>query len=351
MKLFLIGLFLVFTLFFGNNAFSSNAVVETLIQDNGWGVTAVDPQTNKVYITNFKSDTVTVLDGETDKPISEIKVGNTPYGLGINTETKILYVALERADILAIVNSTTSQIIKEITLSKPYDIAVNSKSNMVYVTSDKEGVVTVLDGSLNEIITTLDVLNPCGIAVNENTNMVYVTSESENKVYVFDGSKNNLIASIDVGSSPRGVVANSNTNMVYVTNQMTGTVSVIDGEKNQVIDSISVGETPRRIVVNPSTNLIYVSNQIPNTLSVIDGATNKVVDSIPVEQPFELMINPKTGKIYSTYFGYSGLSIVNDTMSKDSLENYYGIIVAGIIAGGAALFIVFKRKKHLAKVK
>jgi len=66
---FLISLTLVFTVFFENNASSSSDFVETLEQDNGWGVTTVDPETNKVYITNFKSNTVTVLDGEQLQPI------------------------------------------------------------------------------------------------------------------------------------------------------------------------------------------------------------------------------------------------------------------------------------------
>jgi len=117
-----------------------------------------------------------------------------------------------------------------------------------------------------------------------------------------------------------------------------------------VVDTILVGETPRRIVVNPDTNLVYVSNQIPNSLTVIDGRTNEVVDSIPVEQPYELMINPKTNKIYASYFGYSGLSIVNDdVMRKDSSENFetiIGVLGAGALAGGIAFFIIRKKKKN-----
>jgi len=57
--LFLISVTLVFTAFFGDSALSSSVLVETLEHDNGWGVTAIDPETNKVYITNFKSNTVT----------------------------------------------------------------------------------------------------------------------------------------------------------------------------------------------------------------------------------------------------------------------------------------------------
>ena len=105
------------------------------------------------------------------------------------------------------------------------------------------------------------------------------------------------------------------------------------------MSTIPVGETPRRVVVNPYTNLVYVSNQISNSLSVIDGVTNEVVDSIPVEQPYELMRNPNTNKIYSTYFGYSSLSIVSEEIiEQDSPVNEILILVAGLAIAGAIVF-------------
>jgi len=332
-----------------DSAFASSSVlVDKIEQNEGWGVSAVDPETNKVYVTNFKSTTVTVVDGTTNKALSVIEVGKTPYGIGINTSTKMLYVALEYNDTLAIVNTTSSEIIKSINLTKPYDIAVNSKTNKVYVTSDKAHLVSVLDGSTNEIISTFDVDKPCGIAVNEATNMVYVTNESANNLYIIDGSTNNVITILDVGKSPRGVVANPHTNMVYVTNQLSGTVDVIDGFKNKVVDTISVGDTPRRVVVNSDSNTLYVSNQISNSLSVIDGATNEVIDTIPVEQPFELMINPKTNKLYATYSGHSTLSIVNDVVRNqgtfDDSNRIIGMLGAGAIAAIIAFFIIQKKK-------
>ena len=78
--LFLLSLTLVFTVFFGDDALSSSVLVETIERENGWGVTTIDPETNKVYITNFKSNTVTVLDGITDKLVSEIVVGDGVNG-------------------------------------------------------------------------------------------------------------------------------------------------------------------------------------------------------------------------------------------------------------------------------
>lgn len=348
-SLIIIGGYLVYFTFSDMvGATASSVLVDDLEKNEGWGVAAVDPETFKVYVTNFKSTTVTVIDGNTNKAVSEIEVGRSPYGIGINTVTKMLYVALEYNDTLAIVNATSGDIIKKIDLVKPYDIAVNSKTNKVYVTSDKAHLVSVLDGSTNEIISTFNVDKPCGIAVNEETNMVYVTSESTNNVYIIDGSKNNLVTTIDVGKSPRGVIANPNTNMIYVANQLSGTVDVIDGSKNKIIDTITVGTTPRRVVVNPDTNILYVSNQISNSLSVIDGKTNKVIDSIPVKQPFELVMNQKTNKIYATYYGHSILSIVNDVARKqntlDDSRTIIGMLGAGAVSAVIAFLVIQKKK-------
>jgi YVTN family beta-propeller protein len=314
----------------------------------GWGVAAVDTETSKVYVTNFKSTTVTVIDGNTNKNVSEIEIGSSPYGIGINSNTKILYIAREHADILTVVNATSGKIIKEVPLVSPYDIAVNSKTNMVYVTSDSSHLVSVLDGSSNQIVTTFKINDPCGIGVNEATNMVYVTSESANKLHVIDGAKNILLSSIDVGKSPRGIIANPRTNLVYVTNQLSGTVDVIDGIQNKIVNTITVETTPRRVVVNPNTNILYVSNQISNSISVIDGSTNQVIDSIPVEQPFELAINPKTNKLYATYFGYPMLSIVNDVVREQDQKSGYSTIIsvlaAGALAAGITFFVIQKKK-------
>src|SRR3990172_10305988 len=86
------------------NAIATGSVlVDKIEQSDGWGVVTVDPDTSKVYVTNFKSTTVTVIDGNTNTPVSVIEVGSSPYGIGINTETKILFVAREHNDTLAIV--------------------------------------------------------------------------------------------------------------------------------------------------------------------------------------------------------------------------------------------------------
>ena len=271
----------------------------------------VNEKTNTVYVTDFYAGKLHIIDGHTDEVIESIKVIKTPFGVGINPETDMIYVGGEFANILLVINAVTKQVESEIPLKDPYDIAVNPTNNMIYVTSDRSDSVYVIDGKTNQVVTSFEVLVPCGIAVNPATGMVYVTSESENLVHVYDGNTNEMVTTINVEESPRGVTVNPITNLVYVTNQESNSVSVIDGSSNESIDSIPAGELPRRIVVNPQTNTIYVSNQGSKDISVIDGSNNKIIETIQVAEPFELALNSKTNKLYAMYIG-SKLSVISN---------------------------------------
>ncbi|QLH04314.1 hypothetical protein C5F49_02515 [Nitrosopumilus oxyclinae] len=272
----------------------------------------VNENANVIYVTDFFAGKLVEIDGNTEKISGYINTTKTPFGVGYNPGTDLIYVGGEFANVVKVINAGTKEVEKTIQMNSPYDIAVNSENNLIYITSDRTNSVFVIDGITNEIISKLNVNKPCGIAVNEKTGNVYVTSETDDTVHVFD-EKNNLIDVIQVESSPRGVAVNEITNIIYVTNQETNTVSVIDGVENTVIKSIPVGEIPRRIAIQHDANLIYVTNHASNNISVIDGETNSIVKTIPVNAPFEIVINEKTNKLYSMYYGNQAVSVIQNT--------------------------------------
>lgn len=312
----------------------------------------VNEETNKVYITDFFGGKLIVLDGNTDEVLESIKVVRTPFGVGINPQTDLIYVGGEYANTLSVINATNNQEIKQLELLDPYDIAVDSNHNKIYVTSDRQNSVFVVDGTTNEIVSSFDVLIPCGIAVNPITGMVYVTSESENQVHVWDGNSNQEISIIKVQESPRGVTVNPNTNMIYVTNQESNTVSVIDGEKNILVDQINVGDIPRRVISDSKSNLIYVTNQESSDISVIDGKTSKVIQSIPVTEPFEIAINSESGKLYSMYYG-SGMSVISKASGLASPLKQFsqGVEPLDIVCPDDLVLILKNSNQHPACVK
>jgi len=137
----MVGLFSSLGLVFFNDDQKSFAQLTSSVKsykvEGGTGTVAVNPNTNLVYVTNTRSDTVSVFDGTTNNLLSTFEVGRTPFGIGVNPNTNMLYVGLEHKDILAVVDGSTNEIVKNIEITGPYDIAVNDVTNMIYVTSKK----------------------------------------------------------------------------------------------------------------------------------------------------------------------------------------------------------------------
>lgn len=95
-------------------------------------------------------------------------------------------------------------------------------------------------------------------------------------------------------------------------------VSVIDGSTNTVVDEIEVGTEPYGIVVNPNTNKIYIVNSGSGSVSVLNGATNTVimVEINMGSQPYALAVNSRTNKIYVADYGTSCVAVINGSLNK-----------------------------------
>ncbi len=231
---------------------------------------AVNPTTDKVYITNADFNSVTVMSSRTDKIIDTISVGSSPRGITVNPVTNNVYVANYESDSVTVIEST-------------------------------------IDGVKDKVVTTIPVgSTPYGIAVNPATNKVYVANSGSNSVSVIDISinrTNRVIDTIEVGHNPVGVAINQNTNMIYVTNFNSNSVSMIDGSADEVMDTIEVGHNPSGIDINSRTDIVYVANYGSNSVSVIDtkntlmsveGNESKLTDnetSVHVDAPERFYID------------------------------------------------------------
>jgi YVTN family beta-propeller protein len=245
---------------------------------------AVNPVTKNVYVTNEFSNTVSVINGVTERVADTITVGSFPYGIAVNPFNDRIYVTNRGSNTVTVIDSPTNTKLSDISVgNSPVGIAVNPSSNWIYVTNINSGTVSVIDGITNKVTDTISVDKaPYGVAINPITNKVYVSNIQSSTVSVIDGKTNKVSATITVGKSPVGVSANTISNIVYITNHLSNTVSVIDGKTNKVSATITVGKSPVGVSANPVTNKIYVTNIQSSTVSVIDGRINKITRTISV---------------------------------------------------------------------
>jgi YVTN family beta-propeller protein len=271
--------------------------------------------TNKIYVANYLSANVTVIDGTTNSTTT-VQAALHPVAVAVNEATNKIYVANEgfggplgngdRGSVTVIdgaTNLTTTVI--DPNANGPSAVVVNPATSKVYVANRWTGNVTVIDGATNSTTTVTDPnagangLGAIALAVNPTTNKVYVANgfcalpggcSNPGNVTVIDGTTNSTTTISDPNAiSPNSVAVNTVTNKIYVANAGDypapnhGNVTVIDGATNSVTTlTDSNALAPVGVAVNQTANKIYVADANDSGLTgkggvtVIDGATNSL---------------------------------------------------------------------------
>ncbi len=245
----------------------------------------MNPITNKIYVANQYSNTISVIDGSNDQIISTIKVESFPYDLDINPFNNRIYVTNRGSDSVSVIDGSTNAKLANITVGRsPVGVVVNPSSNWIYVTNINSKSISVIDGISNTVVKTIPITGiPYAVDVNPLTNRIYVSDFGDNVILVIDGSSNKVIGSIPVGDRPSGINVNIRQNIVYVANYLSNTVSIVNATNYKLIKNIPVGKSPVGISMNPVTKKIYVSNIGDNTVSVIDTGMNIKLHDISLD--------------------------------------------------------------------
>src|SRR2546425_436196 len=165
-----------------------------------------DAGNGHVYVANFVSNSVSVIDGTT--VVATVPVGNNPHGVVYDSGNGYVYVA-------------------------------NYNSNNV----NGSNTVSVIDGTT--IVATIPVgSNPDALAYDSQKGYVYVANYGSGNVSVISG--NTVVAWIPVGEYPDALAYDSGNGCIYVARYYAGTVSVIC-----TIAPPSAPSAPRNLTAGP----------------------------------------------------------------------------------------------------
>jgi YVTN family beta-propeller protein len=132
---------------------NSNLTPAGLTLDNSPIFIAVNPTTNRIYVTNSASNIVSVVDGLTNTIEANVTLGSYPYGIAVNPETNLIYVATPRSNMTYVIDGATNHIVDTLTIPKeffPYFISVNPNINRFYVVGTN-GVLDSFDSNTDEL--------------------------------------------------------------------------------------------------------------------------------------------------------------------------------------------------------
>jgi YVTN family beta-propeller protein len=170
----------------------SNTVIQTITAITSANGIAHDPVNNIIWVTNYDTDRVTPIQANGDATsftvLSSLPVGNGPWGVAY--VGGYVYVVNNLENSVTVIDAAPTPTI-EGTLtgwfSQPYHVAANPNAGKVYVANFGNGTLTVINGTSVSSVVDLFSSQPYGVAVDEIRNVVYVATVSSHRVVAVDG--------------------------------------------------------------------------------------------------------------------------------------------------------------------
>src|SRR5205809_466781 len=199
----------------------NGTVVATIPVGNGPIGVGYSGGSGYVYVTNYESNSVSVIDRTT--VVATIRVGNGPAAAGYDGGNGYVYVANELSNNVSVINRTT--VVGTVAVgNQPEGVGYDNRSGYIYVANFGSNNVSVINGTT--VVATIPVgIYPIGVAYDSGNGYVYVANQGSNNVSVIN--QTTVVATVPVGNNPPGVGYDSANRYVYVANFGSSTVSVI----------------------------------------------------------------------------------------------------------------------------
>jgi DNA-binding beta-propeller fold protein YncE len=312
---------------------------------------AIDPLTHRLYASSSGTFQIHEIDLTTNTIVSTVSLHEQPCQIAVNPATNRVYVTLDRCppivplagtgapsaapggrpattpgtgSLLVLDGASLAPLAQIPTGFGPDSVAVDALANKIYVGNAgcvinnppffvPDNSVTAIDGSTNvgtkiqagplSIFTTLD-----AVSVEPTLHQVYA-SFFNGLVTTIDGTTNTVSGKLHSAFGAVDMDTNASTHRLYVATSE-GPVSVFDAQTGAFVANVTlpgdqVGHVGTFIAVNPTLNRAYVSKsfcQSPCTVPdvwVLDGATNTAPVSFTVRiTPSSLATDPTTNRLY-----------------------------------------------------
>lgn len=212
----------------------------------------------KVYVANTGAASISLVDLETKKELSRIKVGNKPYGIALSRDEKLLAVGVE-----------------------------GEESVKIYSTSTHEQVSSVKIGPMSND----------HIGLTPDGKNFAVANYHSNSLVLIDVVKHKISERVDGFSAPHVIKFGPVSKRAFLTLKKELGIGVFDfstGEKKVLPLKVN----PRSLTFSPDESKLYFASFWVDGIFEFDIVSGKVARFIPIQPP-----RGNTGPMEVTYHG------------------------------------------------
>jgi YVTN family beta-propeller protein len=279
---------------------------------------AVNPHTNRVYVSDRDGRAVVVVDGVTNTVIGRVIVGGKPGEIAVDPDANRLYVATSDPDTLVVIDGETNTLVGAVPMPlSPAGVAVNPATHRGYVAASHfapgtSAFIFVVDGATAQAVGTI--VTPCcstDLALIPETNRLYALNSPSMTGYRIDLTSNAVLDAFPAGSVPNDIVVDRLHHRLYVLRAI-GQIGVIDTDTNTQVGTIGLGvglaggpvSTWGELTINETSQRLYAlawrsTDGDTGRLWIADAVTMQPLGSVPAgDRPSGVAVNPATGLVY-----------------------------------------------------
>jgi YVTN family beta-propeller protein len=248
---------------------------------------AVSHDGSRVYVSHFRSGSVTLIDTGTDSVATVLGSSPGAYGVAPTFNDKFLHVAHPDSDFLETVQVESGSKVADGIGAKAYGLAA-AGGGRLYATAALDDAILVLDVALVDVLDNLvrnvaridGVDFPVAIAASPDGSRLYVSNYFSATVSVIDATQVSVgvfdqravvLHSIPVAIGPYGLAVSPDGSRLFVAHFPQGdAISVVDTASFAVTGQISVASGPvRGLAVSHDGAKLYVANYFASSVSVL----------------------------------------------------------------------------------
>jgi len=233
------------------------------IPANGAHSIALAPEFGRGFISNGKSNTLTIFDLETLKPISTVPTGTKPDVVAYDDQTQQIFAADAGSGDMTVISAKDGTVIGTIKLDgQPEFIALDGKGKL-YVNLEDKSQIDVVDTKTLKVTNHFDLApnceGPTGLAIDKAHDHLFSVCANKNML-IIDANNGKIIDTLPIGQHSDGAAFDEVTGLAFSSNG-DGTLTVVGVDKGhyKVLQIVQTKVTARTMALNPSTHTIYLA--------------------------------------------------------------------------------------------
>lgn len=223
---------------------------------------ALVPKADKVYISNGRDNSVSVINMKTLKEVSRVKVGQRPDAITFDPVSDRVFTFNAGSEDSTAIDTKTDKVVGSVPLGGKPEFPQVDDGGVLFVNIEDKSEVKMVDTNKLTVLTKWSLApgeEPSGLALDKKDHLLFSTC-SNDTMAISDLSAGKLVGTAKIGGGPDGAAFDPKFGLAFSSNGEEGTMTVLGklAGKWEPVQTLTTQVSARTMTLDPKTHRIYL---------------------------------------------------------------------------------------------